>query len=91
MSESRKVWKFFLASSARQYIGLPRNAEILSVQKQDRNICLWVLVEPKNNIIPRAILMIGTGHDIPDDTGRFIGTVQMAEGALVWHYFEGQS
>jgi hypothetical protein len=32
--------------------------------------------------------MYGTGHDMPDDPGQYVGTFQMHGGALVFHLFE---
>ena len=85
----RSVWKFPLHMTDLQYVDMPMGAEILTVQMQGEQCCLWALCEPENVMRPREILIHGTGHPV-GDIGRYIGSVQMMGGALVFHVFEGQ-
>lgn len=81
------IWKFALALTGSQEIRMPENAQILSVQYQADNLVLWAIVNPAKPIVPRTIMIFGTGHLLPDlDLRNFIGTVQ--DGGLVWHVFE---
>ena len=85
----RTVWKFPLVMTDRQTVQMPMGAEILTVQMQGEQCCLWALCEPENVMRPREILIHGTGHPVGDIT-RYIGSVQIYSGALVFHVFEGQ-
>lgn len=74
---------------------MPKGAQILSVQNQRGEICIWALVGVKAPKVTRRFLDIGTGHEVhPDDfldTGRvrkYIGTVQFFDGLLVRHFFD---
>ena len=85
----RSVWKFPIAMTDVQSVDMPMGAEILAVQMQGEQCCLWALCEPDNAKRPRIILIHGTGHRVGDIT-RYIGSVQIYGGALVFHVFEGQ-
>jgi hypothetical protein len=86
----RAVWKFPLMLQDSQSVYMPTNADLLTVQMQGEQICLWALCEPENGMSPRIILIHGTGNPIGDIEG-YIGTVQMLGGKLVFHVFEGRA
>lgn len=93
-----KIFKYELEITDEQTIDMPSLSRILSVQEQNGKLCLWAVVEEKNAIKPRKIIICGTGNPLPDGlrefsydapsgyTTEFIGTVQMSYG-LVWHVF----
>jgi len=85
------IWKFGLDVADRQYVVMPIGAQILSVQEQHGSLVLWALVNPTAYDVRREISMYGTGHAVPDEPGRYIGTVQQADGDLVWHFFEPEA
>jgi hypothetical protein len=66
---------------------MPEGAEILTVQMQNGEPCLWALVDAHLPTTNRKILIRGTGHDA-SGVGRYISTFQMKGGALVFHAFE---
>lgn len=70
------------------YITMPVNAEIISVQIQNETLCLWAICDDDKGVETetRVIKLIGTGHPMPDLPREFIGTVQ--QGSSVWHIFE---
>jgi hypothetical protein len=83
------IYKYVL-SQPYQGVSMPNGAEILSVQLQGENVCLWAKVNPSEPMRIRNIWMFGTGHPLPEMTNLvFIGTVQV--GQLVWHFFEEPS
>lgn len=83
------IWKFPIKHiSDRVILLLPASAQILSVQLQGNDICVWVLCSPTEPKSERTLAVYGTGHPIPEIEQRFIGTVQECNGALVWHIFE---
>lgn len=86
----KQVWKYQI-TPGRNEIELPKDAQILAVQTQYGNPCLWVLVNPKAAKETRYFDVFGTGHDIPYDMGterHYIGTFQLENGHLIFHLFE---
>jgi hypothetical protein len=69
-------------------INMPHGAKLLAVQEQRGEAQLWALVDPGAKTYPRSFRVYGTGHDLPDDPGQYVGTFQMKGGALVFHLFE---
>ena len=84
---SRTIWKFPLDVLDEQIISMPRHAEILSVACQNDALVMWAKVDPENSLRQHKIHIRGTGHPLDEEEGRFIGTVLMAGGSLVWHVF----
>lgn len=82
------VWKFPLHMTDLQDVPLPEGAQLLSAQMQGVTLCLWALVNPKSPARARTIEIIGTGNPCDDVPRKYISTVQMAGGLLVWHVFE---
>lgn len=68
---------------------MPVGSEILSVQTQFDSPQLWALVNPsETRKETRVFKSYGTGHPIPENPGKFIGTVQIHSGSLIFHVFE---
>lgn len=85
----KTIWKYPLRVEQSQIIEMPHGAELLSIQLQGDQPMLWALVDPHNSKATRAILMYGTGWEMPGGMSLqliYIDTVQI--GALVWHYFD---
>jgi len=82
------IWKYSLQLTDRQAIVMPIGSKILSAQDQHGTLTLWVLVNTDSPTIRRFVAVHGTGHEIADnefENGRYIGSVQMHGGSLVWH------
>ena len=82
------IWKYQLELTDRQDIVMPIGSKILCVQAQRGTLCLWVLVNTNSPTNRRVIAVHGTGFPIADnefEIGRYIGSVQMHNGDLVWH------
>jgi hypothetical protein len=69
-------------------VQMPEGAEVLDVQMQRGEICLWALVSPSAPEVDRIFTIFGTGHPVPADGLKFIATIQASNGALVRHVFE---
>lgn len=68
---------------------LPQGAQILSVALQHEVPHVWALVETDNEKVIRKLIWLGTGHPARGaEDGRFVGTVVMDGGSLVFHLFE---
>ena len=90
----RVIWKYRVPPSGGNVIRMPRGAQILCVQTQDRgdtpfiNIQLWALVNPDAPLEDRAFAVVGTGFPFDPSNWTYIGTTQHDRGALVFHTFE---
>lgn len=85
----KKIYKYKLEITDKQTVALPADADILSVDAQLGELCLWAVVVPNNFTIERRIEIFGTGADIPTGLGIsriYLGTVVMPP--FVWHVFE---
>lgn len=89
---SKTIWKYPLTVPWVQYISMPKDAEILTIQVQDNIPCLWALVDPDEKKQTRAIEIFGTGHSIDADrlpgNRKYISTFQIMENGMVFHVFE---
>lgn len=83
-----RIFKYTLDVADTQQIEMPQGAKILSCQAQNNEPQLWVLVDDSAPIEARTFTMYGTGHPIENDPGRYVGTYQLHDGALVFHVFE---
>ena len=84
----KTIWKFHLIVETNQRFTIPRGARFLSVQGQHDEIVMWWLVDPRQPPESRRFSVYGTGHDMPDNPGAYLGTVQTDGGGFVWHAFE---
>lgn len=83
-----KIYKYHIEVTDEQQVSLPKGAQILTVQTQQEQPCIWVLVDPQMPTELVTIRVHGTGHDVPDsDNLKYIGTFQMMGGGLVFHTF----
>lgn len=101
-----KIFKYPVEITDEQFIALPKGANILTVQAKPKprlqtkmtlepeKVFLWAIVDPEETEMEdRHILILGTGHDIPEITKTeqclgYLGTVQLQNGTLVFHIFE---
>lgn len=83
-----KVFKYPLIMITDQGVKLPKGAEVLSVQVDNKTEmpALWAKVNPSNTAETRAIFILATGQPVPQKANRFISTFQ--SGQFVWHVFE---
>lgn len=86
------IWKFGLPLEDKVAIEMPEGAKVLSVGVQQGNPCIWAMVNARAPKVLRSFYVHGTGHrvDIPYDA-RFIGTIQLLDGGLVFHVFDPAS
>ena len=83
------IYKYQIQITDVQMVKLPINAAILTAQMQGDQLCLWAKIEETNtDTEDRMIEVFGTGHPMTSHLRRYIGTVQMDGGSLIWHVFE---
>ena len=86
---NKVIWKYEIQTTDSQFIFMPIDAEILSVNVQNDKPCIWVLVNPERSCGERGIRIFGTGNPIPIDySGKYIGQYFQLEDLLVWHVFD---
>lgn len=89
----KQVWKFPLDKKINGLIvvDIPKGGEILTVQVQNGEKYIWVLVDIQAEKEQRYFEIYGTGHNIhcaESIKRNYIGTFQLVGGALVFHLFE---
>ena len=84
----KRILKYKLDITDYQKLPLGKNAQILAVQIQNEEICLWAIVEIGCAPHDVIIRMFGTGHEMSKDDLRYIGTIQQWNGKLIWHVFK---
>jgi hypothetical protein len=83
------IWKYPITVTDRFTLNLPKGAQILSLQPQHDQVCLWALVDPDQPKEARLFRLFGTGHAVEEgDRLSFVGTFQVQGGSLVFHVFE---
>lgn len=81
-----KIYKYPLQINDTQTVMIPKGAKLLTVQMQHGSPQLWASVDPNTGLATRRIACAGTGHHTPD--GLYLGTIQMQNGALIFHFFD---
>ncbi len=86
----KKVFKHTLGMKDDFILELPIDSKPLSIQIQDGQPQMWVLVDPIATIMEkRYFRMCGTGHLLNySQTLCFIDTFQLHGGDLIFHVFE---
>ena len=84
----KSIWKFGFQITGRFRLAIPKGAQVLHVEAQHGQACLWALVDPAAETEEREFGIYGTGHPLPDNLGRHVGTFLMDSGNMVWHVFE---
>lgn len=86
-----KIYKYPIALESQQRVKMPAEAQILTLQMQNGQPCIWALVDENASLVPRTICTYGTGRQMPTEKaeiGHYIGTYQLEAGALVFHVFD---
>lgn len=67
---------------------MPKGAEVLCVQVQHEQPCIWAKVDTEQENEIRNFALRGTGHAFMGGEQKYIGSFQMQGGLLVFHLFE---
>lgn len=83
------IWKYELKVTDHNRLELPKGANILCVQLQHGQPCLWAEVNSKEQEKEvRLIETFGTGHKLDSSPRKYISTYQLQNGSLVFHVYE---
>ena len=83
------IWKHTLRVNDSQTVLMPRGAQILCAREQHGDACLWFMCASSAPKVRRRIMMLATGHPVPDQYGVYIDTVHLDECSAVFHVFDG--
>lgn len=83
----KTIWKYTMLGPDCDF-QMPKGAKILCIQTKDEIPQIWALVDPALNTTVRRFMTYGTGHDVPENPGEYIGTFQTLGGRLIFHVFE---
>ena len=81
-----EIWKFGI-NAATISIDMPKGAQPLCVQVQRDVPCIWAIVNPSAEMEKVKVEIYGTGHTMPENPGKYIGTFQVSGGVYVFHVF----
>ena len=87
------IYKYAL-KPGRTDLQLPLRAKILTVQAQNNEPVLWVLLDPDEPLIGRTFQVVPTGHPLQlkeQDALLYVGTFQLHGGGLVFHVFTNEA
>lgn len=87
-----RILKYTVSLKDEDELILPEDAKILSVMEQRNEIVVYAVSKITENHTPSKIVkirVVGTGHIIPFDLTKykFLGTVSLIEGTLMFHVF----
>lgn len=68
-------------------VKLPGDSDFLHVAYKDNTLCVWTLIDTDKPVHAYTFKFYGTGWTLPDEPGRYIGTVVTTDGSVVWHVF----
>lgn len=87
----KTIWKYPFDVNDVVKLTIQKNAEILTLQTQQGQPCLWALVDPKEETVEKTFEIYGTGHSIdnnPTNKRKYVGSFQIFNQALIFHMFE---
>lgn len=88
----KAIWKYTLKPIVT--FEMPVGAQVLSVDEQGDDICMWALVDPEAGKIHRKFMVFGTAHNIPEPHEgprmelTYVGSAQPGDRTLAFHVFE---
>jgi hypothetical protein len=93
MNKALTIWKYPLKAQDVQELVVPQGARFLSVQGQRDDICIWCLVDSLETATDAwRIHVVPTGRPCSRvEHTTLLGTVQLEDGALVFHVFRDNS
>ena len=83
----KTIYKYALAVEDEQDVPMPKGAELLHVDVQQDQACLWARVDDQAETATRRIIIHGTGHPAGDEP--YVGSFMILGGSFVGHVFDG--
>jgi hypothetical protein len=86
----RTVWKVEIEAWTSE-ISLVADAVPLCVQMQNDTPCIWFEVDSEQRSVDIPVIVVGTGHPIPEGNWKYVGTFQIPTDNLVFHIYLGEA
>lgn len=84
-----RILKYTLEVQDEQKVDLPIGAIILSAVSQFNNVVIYAQVDAKESLkLKRTIKVVATGQQFDEANLKFINTVVLHQGQLIFHVFE---
>ena len=83
----KQVWKYIINPYKTEY-DIPEGGIIRHVGEQYGEVCVWVEVDPRAEKETRVIEAFGTGHTLSSEYRKYIGSVSLEGGSLIFHLYE---
>ena len=84
----KRIFKYPIQIISEQEIEMPQGAEVIHAGLDPQGLmCIWAIVDPRNEAEPVSILVYGTGESMPFDPAKHISSFQ--DGQFMWHVFLG--
>jgi hypothetical protein len=83
----KTIWKFPLTGySTDNRKDIPKGFKVLHFGEQHGHACFWAEIEPEAATETVEFSYYGTGWELPDDPGEYLGTF-VVHNSLVWHWY----
>lgn len=84
------IYKWLLNDAGLTTLHLPKDAQVLSIQKQGEGVYLWALFEEarQHDTSMRVFFRMGTGSKYPYRQEAIWHIATLQDGCFVWHWFE---
>lgn len=90
----KTIWKYNLSPPTEvSTYNMPKGAKFLTIQQQGDfyHPCMWFEVDDEQPKEMVEFLMVGTGHPLPDESYKYLGTGIFKGGELVFHIYTKKS
>lgn len=85
----KTIFRYRLKNHVPADLVMPAGAEILHVNFQGGELCLWALVDNRQfETERRRFVVVGTGHEFDGSSLRYLDTVHSPSIGSVLHVFE---
>jgi len=85
----KRIYKYDLVLTSQQSIYLPLHTKILCAKEQYNSIVIYAEID--TDVMDEEFvefIIVGTGHPVPDLNMKYIDTVLLDDGRLVWHVYK---
>jgi hypothetical protein len=92
-NKMKTIYKYTLKSVESNIVNLPLSTQVLSIESQGDTIVFYGLIDTEEKeTVSYNFKVFGTGHEIGIDvnTYKFLGTVKIYSGTLMFHVFYKQ-
>ena len=84
----KTIWKYEVRIDGVFKLTMPKGAEIIAFQTLHGAPTIWAIVNTEEELTERVFSIRGTGHPFVGKSGKYLGTIQVSGGSLIWHLFE---